>query len=155
MTLLHPNRIPKQLNSDMSNLCARRFTLVRILLSWSETPAGTALRCVFLPNACLCNLVAGTCSNCGSCSMHSLLVVLLYTSAMRRSTSNPKLLSSDSFRIYFATTEAMLVDQKSLSHRRIRIGYVFSFWSMEKMLWSVIILKLGFGHQPHRYVTRF
>jgi hypothetical protein len=122
MTLLHPNRIPKQLNIDVFNSCAQRFTLVRILLSRSETPGGTALRRVFLPNARLYNLVvAGTCSSCGSCNIHSLLVVLLCTSGMRRSTSNPKLLLYLlTLSEHFAAVAAMLV--KSLSHRRVQYG---------------------------------
>jgi hypothetical protein len=67
ITLLQPNRIPQQLNSDMSSRYALLFTFVRTLPSCSEMPAGSALRCFFVfLDGRPPSLVAGTCSKYGS-----------------------------------------------------------------------------------------
>jgi hypothetical protein len=68
MTEDQPNLIPQQLNRLMSRRYARRLTLVRILASCSEMPAGKALRLFFpfLLDGRPSKRVAGTVSKYGS-----------------------------------------------------------------------------------------
>jgi hypothetical protein len=68
MTEDQPNLIPQQLNRLISRRYARRLTLVRILASCSEMPAGNALRLFFpfLLDGRPSKRVAGTVSKYGS-----------------------------------------------------------------------------------------
>lgn len=106
MTLLQPNRMPQKLNRLLSNLYARRLTLVRTLASFCERPSGGGLRRFFvLPFGLPWISVAGTLSKYGSCGCISKVLNERWRA---RLTSFPKLFFTLSPRIFLLTNFASI-----------------------------------------------